>query len=212
MLSPRSDVVTIASLVGENAALADENATLRLRADSRRIMAACGTSSSSAAHFPTIPADEDYAICAWVEVDLNRYPPGEPWSPQSVRVKYFLEAGRTAGAWRLLLQQVLVEDGVGGLDILGPALIDVEGQTDSSEPLALLQTVLGGQMALDPQRWIHELPEDEIAVLHALSPEDQAAVIEGLQDHGSVLYRLTRAFLRDPSAIDVAVIKRLITA
>src|SRR5215210_5868115 len=94
MLSPRSDVVTIASLVGENAALADENATLRLRADSRRIMAACGTSSSSAAHFPTIPADEDYAICAWVEVDLNRYPPGEPWSPQSVRVKYFLDAGR----------------------------------------------------------------------------------------------------------------------
>src|SRR5215210_4084316 len=120
---------------------------------------------------PIIPADEDYEFVAWVDVDLNRWKPLPTPGPyggsvtdgtmQSTYAKYALIGGRQGGAWHLHMNQVLVDDTECGDDIVGRALIAVDGQTTGPEPLALLQGVLNGHLSLDAQRCVTELSERE---------------------------------------------------
>jgi hypothetical protein len=163
-------------------------------------------SPTAPAALPIIPADEDYEFVAWVEIDLSRWKPRATPGPyggsvtagtmQSSHVQYALIGGRKGGAWHLQMNEVRVEDMHHGEDLVGPALIAVDGQTTGPEPLALLEAALHGHLPLNQQRCIRELSEREFAFLNALSPDVQDVVIAGLQDMDSATYPAMRSALK----------------
>jgi hypothetical protein len=203
MLTPRTDLVAVAALVAENAALREENATLRLRADSQRIMAACSAASAAGAPIPSIPADHDCDSSGYIELNIGHWLPHAPngvggtvtpGTYTGSSANYLVSGGRVGGAWDLTIKRILVDDSIYGNDIEGPTVVDVRGQTSGPEPLALLHAALGGHLPAPGDECIYGLTEHEFAFLAALSPEGQALVIAGLQDdaeHGAMREFLT---------------------
>jgi hypothetical protein len=178
--------------------------------------AAAGAALAATGHSPTsaapaapdlgpIPADHDYEFTAYVELTIGHWLPHAPnagggtvtaGTYQDADAKYLLTGGREGGAWHLRLVPILVEDRVHGIDIEAPAVIDLNGQTAGTEPLALLQAALGGQLPTPGNRCIYDLTEREFAALTALPEHAQAGIIAALQDSDGEAYRPTRAMLR----------------
>jgi hypothetical protein len=127
MLTPRTDLVAWAALVAENAALREENATLRLRADSQRIMAACSAASAAEAPIPSIPVDHDCEFSGYIELNIGHWLPHAPngvggtvtpGTYTGSSANYLVSGGRVGGAWDLTIKRILVNDSIYGQRLL----------------------------------------------------------------------------------------------
>jgi hypothetical protein len=139
-----------------------------------------GVAVSPASALPSGP--EDYELTVWVRYDLQNYDPRRTGDASTATYgEFVVEAGREDGAWRMRVQQVLVEDDEGGESVSGPDLLDVRDQVDGPDPLALLQGLLAGHVVMDGSRVIRTLSQRQIAALHVLPPDLRAELIGLMQ-------------------------------
>src|SRR4051812_32546512 len=89
--------------------------------------------------FPELQAagDDAYDLNVWLTVTLNRYPGGAVVDDELVVDNQLcVEASRNRGAWTLRVSPwngSMTDDDV----LAGPPLVDLRGQTNGADPLAL---------------------------------------------------------------------------
>ena len=134
--------------------------------------------AATALPLPATDAQGDYELSIFLDFDFQDY--GARRTGGNARVtygQYQIAAGREDGAWRMQVRQVLAEDAKSGEHIFGPDLMDVQDQTEGPDPLALLQTLLGGHAMLNGTQVIRGLRHHELDALTAASPELKAELI-----------------------------------
>jgi hypothetical protein len=104
--------------------------------------------SDGSAPFPELEAssDDTYDLCVWLTFNVVRYPSGAVADIVNETREYCIESGRNRGAWSLRVSPwngSLTDDDV----LAGPPVVDLRGQTDGPDPLALLRALLTGGRA-----------------------------------------------------------------
>jgi hypothetical protein len=124
----------------------------------------------------------DYELTIFLDIDFQDYRTRDTIGRTTPTYgQYEVAAGRENGAWRMHVRQVLAEDAKSGEHIYGPALMDMRDQTAGPDPLALLQSLLGGQAVLDGSQVIRGLRPYELDALHAASPALQTDLLALMQ-------------------------------
>ncbi len=125
----------------------------------------------------TPDVDGDYELTIFLTYDLQDGSARRTGGTTQITYGQFeVAAGRENGAWRMRVQQVLVDDDE---PVYGPDVLDVRDQTDGPDPLALLQGLLAGHVALDGSRVVSGLSARQVHALHAL-PADLRGALLGL--------------------------------